>query len=78
MRQIGSVIETRSDVLIRGLWESHMEEIIDIRFGDADVETCKPEIMDKILVLWEKNQEKQAREEFILPTETFFSIFPLG
>ena len=32
----GSVPQTRGDVSTRGLTERHMEEIIDVRFGDDD------------------------------------------
>ena len=37
--------ETRVDVLIRGLNDSHMEAIIGVRFGDSDTETYKKEGM---------------------------------
>ena len=39
---------------IRVLWEIQTEEIIDIRFGDADADTYKPEVMYKLLAWWEK------------------------
>ena len=41
MRHIGRVPETHSDVPIQFLCKIQKELVIDIRFGDADVETCK-------------------------------------
>ena len=52
----GRVPETQCDVSTRGLWESQTEEIIDIRFGDADTETWVPEGVDKILAQWQKSR----------------------
>ena len=43
--------ETRGDVLIRGIWESHNESIIDIRLGDSDYDTYKKEPEKPLLVL---------------------------
>ena len=34
-----------------------MEAIIDIRFGDADTDSCKPFIMDKLLEGWKKRKK---------------------
>ena len=39
VRHGGRVPETWGDVSIQGPWESQKETIIDIRFGDADVDT---------------------------------------
>ena len=44
------VPETRRDVSIRGLYESQTEATIVVRFRDSDVETCKPQGIDKILL----------------------------
>ena len=43
------VLETRGDVLIRGLWEIQTEAIIDVRFGYADAGTYKHKPMYKLL-----------------------------
>ena len=51
----GSVPETRCYMSIRSLRESQMEVIIDVRFGDADAEIWKTEVMDNILARWEKS-----------------------
>ena len=48
VRHRRSIKKTWDDVLIRGLWESHTDSIIDIRFGDDDVETYKKEGMDTL------------------------------
>ena len=39
---------------IRGLWESQMEAIIDVRFEDSDAATWKTEKTDKFVTWWEK------------------------
>ena len=44
----GSIPETRGDVLIRGLCEIQTESIIDVIFGDDDVENYVKEGMDTI------------------------------
>ena len=49
MPQGGRIPETRGVVLIRGLWGSHTESIIDVRFGDADTETYTTEGMYTLL-----------------------------
>ena len=48
------------DVLIRGPWEIHTEAIIDVKFGDADVENCNPEGMYKLLNWREKSVRKST------------------
>ena len=48
------VPETRVDVSILDLWEIQIEAIIDVRFGDSDVKTCKPVKMNKLLSGWDK------------------------
>ena len=44
---------------IRGLWEIQIGAIIDIRFGDAEADTYKPEVMDKLLVQWKKIKKEK-------------------
>ena len=41
-------------VLIWGLWESHTDTIIDVRFGDSDAKTYRREPMKNLLYQWEK------------------------
>ena len=55
----GSIPETRGDMSIRGLWEIHIEAIIDVSFGDAYMETWKPVRIDKLLAVWEKNSKEK-------------------
>ena len=50
-------METRGDILIRGLWEIHTGAIIDVRFGDAVADTYKYEPLGKLLVCWEKENK---------------------
>ena len=58
---------------IQGLGESQIEAIIDVRFGDADAETWKPEGMDNLLARWEKikkdkhGQHHQDKGKFFSP-----------
>ena len=52
-------METRFDVLIRGLYKIHNYEIIDIIFGDSDVDTYKHKPMGKLLVYWEKQNKNR-------------------
>ena len=51
---IGSAPETCGDVSIRGLSESQMKKILDVRFADDDTYSWNPVRMDKILSGWEK------------------------
>ena len=39
------ILETRGDVIIRGLWDRQNNSIIDIKLGDADVDTYMIELM---------------------------------
>ena len=42
-------LETRNDIIIRGLWERQTESIIGVIFGDLDAYTYNHELMDKLL-----------------------------
>ena len=48
----GGGFETRGDVIIRILWESKTEAIIDFRMGDPDCDTHKKEPMGMLQDLW--------------------------
>ena len=52
-------METRGEVLIWGLWDFQNDAIIDVTFGDADTDTYKHELMDKLLALWEKKNKDE-------------------
>ena len=59
---IGSAPETCGDVSIRGLSESQMKTIIDVRFADDDTYSWNPVIMDNLLSGWEKlNKDKHGQ-----------------
>ena len=62
----------------QGLRKSHIEATIDVRFGDADADTYKTEGMDNIFSQMKINEEGQAGVALPQPTETFFSVCPLG
>ena len=50
-------LETRRDILIRGLWESQNYTIIVIIFGDSDADTYKNYPM-KPLLDWQEKEKK--------------------
>ena len=52
-------METRGDVLIRGLWEFQNDAIIDVKFRDADMDTYKNQLMDKLLARWENKYKDE-------------------
>ena len=39
--------------MIRGLWDHQVEAIIDVKLGDADVDSYKYESMAALLAWWE-------------------------
>ena len=47
--QGSDILETRGDILIRGLWERWADAIIDVKLGDADAETYRFELMVVLL-----------------------------
>ena len=50
-------LETRRDVLIRGLWKIQTDTIINVRFGDANTDIYKNEPMDNLLARWDKENK---------------------
>ena len=50
MRHDGSIPGKGVAVLIRGIWESQTEAIIDVRFGDSEADTYKKEGMGTIFL----------------------------
>ena len=38
--------------MIQGLWDRKVEAIIDVKFGDADADSCKYEPMATLLARW--------------------------
>ena len=49
--------ETRGGVMIRGLWNCHVDAIIDVKLGDTDADTYTYEPMTSLLTRW-KNIKK--------------------
>ena len=47
-------METRGDVLIRGLWDRQTDAIIDVKIGNADADTYRFEAMVMLLDRWDK------------------------
>ena len=51
-------METRGNVLTRGLWESQTDAMIYVRLGDLDCETHNEEPMETLLDRWVKYMEE--------------------
>ena len=62
---------------IRVPWDIQTEAITDVRFGDADADTCKPEGMDKLLDQWGKTK-KDKRGHHCYDKRKHFSLFVLS
>ena len=61
VRHGGSIPKTWGDMSIWGLLENQTEAIIDVMFGDENVDTWNPEGMYKMLDRWEKiNRDKHG------------------
>ena len=69
--------ETRGDVMIQGLWDSQVDAIIDVKLGDADVDTYKYEPMTGLLVRWEKIK-KYKHGKYCHDQRKHFSLFVLS
>ena len=49
--------------MIQGLWDCQVYDIIGIKLGDADADTCKQEPITKLLTRWEKiNEDKDGKQ----------------
>ena len=44
--------ETQGDMMIQGLWDRKFDAIIDVKLGDADVDSYKYEPMADLLARW--------------------------
>ena len=49
-------------MLIRSLCEIQTDAIIDIRFGDADMDNYEKEVIDKIFPRWEQMKKEKHRK----------------
>ena len=70
-------LETISDVLIRGWWESQTEEIIDVRLGEPDFESHKREPTGMLLAWWDKEKEEKPSNNFHKQRKTFSPFLSL-
>ena len=49
--------------MVRGLWDCQVDAIIDVKLGDADVDTYKYELMKALQARWEKiNKDKHGKK----------------
>ena len=55
-------METRDDVLIRGLWEQHTDATIDAKPDNAEANNYMFKPMDKLLAVWvKKNKDNNGK-----------------
>ena len=47
-------MDTRGDVIIRGLWDIHTNSIIYVKLDDSDEDTYRFDTMSTLLDKWEK------------------------
>ena len=71
------VLEKTGDVLIRVLWESQNEAIIDIRLGDLDCESYKKETIVTLLTWWGKEKNYNNGKHWHEQRKYFFSVLSL-
>ena len=50
--------------MIRGLWDRQVDAIIDVKLGDADVDTYKYKPMTSLLAGWEKTKKYYLSEHY--------------
>ena len=64
MRHRRIILETRGDMLIRGLWKIQTDAIIDSRFRYSDVEIYVKEAIYTLLPRWEQtNKENNGQHK---------------
>ena len=63
--------------MVRGLWDSQVDAIIDVKLGDADADTYKYEPMTAILTRWE-NTKKEKHGKLYHDERKLFSPFVLS
>ena len=68
-------MEKQGDVHIRGLWGSHTDAIINVRFGVSDTDTYRKETTGKLLNRWEK--ESRYKDGNKWHEQGIFSTFVL-
>ena len=73
--QVRGLLDTISNVLIRGLWEIQTGAIIDVRFGDADVYTYKYEPVDNLLDHLDK-RKRVIMANIVMSNRYIFLHFP--
>ena len=68
-------LETRCDFLIKGLWESQTDAIIDVIFGDTDADAYNNEPVKNILAHWER-EKNTSTGSTVTSNEDNFPYFP--
>ena len=68
-------METRDDVLIRGLWYRHTNTIIDVKIGNTDTDTYRFEPMLALMDWWEKTKKDKYGKKCHDQRKCFFRSF---
>ena len=61
--------------MIRGLWNSQVESIIDLKLRDADADSCKYEPMAALLAWWETIKMTSTVSTITTNGNNFSSLF---
>ena len=64
MRHRRIILETRGDMLIRGLWKIQTDAIIDSRFRYSDVEIYVKEAIYTLLTRWEQTKKENQIQHY--------------
>ena len=70
-------METMGGVLIRGLWDRHIDAIIDVKLGNADTDTYRFALMVTLMDIWDK-MKKYKHERHCHKQHKPFSMFLLS
>ena len=60
--------------MIQGLWDYQVDAIIDVKLGDADLDTYKYKIMTSILSRWENTKKDKHGKHCYDQQKHFFAV----
>ena len=67
IHQGSDILDTRGDILIRGLWDRHTNTIIDVKLSNANADIYRFDPMDQLRDWWDKtnkdNHGKHCHEQ---------------
>ena len=79
---VSDILDTRGDLLIRGLWDIQTDNIINAKVGNSGEYTYSLEPMVTLLDRWDKNKKdnhgknchkKQKKTPFVLSVDVMIS-----